>query len=80
MLLSWITVRPLKRITRGTELMSRSDLCQRVNFKSGDEIGRLAKSFNLMADRLEESFNSQKRFVSDAAHVLRTPLASMKTR
>jgi two-component system heavy metal sensor histidine kinase CusS len=79
LLLSWITISPLKKITRTTELMSRSDLSQRVKYKSGDEIGRLARSFNTMADRLEESFNSQKRFISDAAHELRTPLASMKT-
>jgi two-component system, OmpR family, heavy metal sensor histidine kinase CusS len=79
LLLAWITTIPLKRITRATELLSHSDLSQRVKYKSGDEIGRLAQSFNTMADRLEESFISQKRFVSDAAHELRTPLASMKT-
>jgi methyl-accepting chemotaxis protein len=78
-LISWLTVSPLKRITRAAEGFSRSDLSQRVKYKSNDEIGRLAVSFNTMADRLEDSFNSQKRFVSDAAHELRTPLASMKT-
>ncbi|MFA5308910.1 MAG: HAMP domain-containing sensor histidine kinase [Dehalococcoidales bacterium] len=79
LLISWVTTKPLKRITRATELLSHSDLNQRVGISSGDEIGRLAQSFNTMADRLEESFNAQKRFVSDAAHELRTPLASMKT-
>ena len=79
LLITWITVSPLKRITRSAEGLSRSDLSQRVKYKSNDEIGRLAISFNTMAGRLEESFNSQKRFVSDAAHELRTPLASMKT-
>ena len=79
LLITRITVLPLRRITDTTELLSRSDLSRRVKVQSGDEIGRLAQSFNTMADRLEESFNSQKRFVSDAAHELRTPLASMKT-
>ena len=74
-----ITAGPLKRVTRAAELLSRSDLSQRVRYKSEDEIGRLAKSFNEMADKLEKSFNTQKRFVSDSAHELRTPLASMKT-
>jgi signal transduction histidine kinase len=78
-LISWLTTRPLKRITRATELLGLSDPGQRVESESGDEIGRLARSFNKMADRLEESFDSQRRFVSDAAHELRTPLASMKT-
>ena len=78
-LISWLTVSPLKRITQAAEGLSRSDLSQRVKYKSNDEIGRLAVSFNTMADRLEDAFNSQKRFVSDAAHELRTPLASMKT-
>lgn len=78
-LISWITTRPLKRITLATERLGQSDLTQRVTAKSGDEIGRLARTFNAMADRLQEAFTSQRRFVSDAAHELRTPLASMKT-
>jgi two-component system, OmpR family, heavy metal sensor histidine kinase CusS len=78
-LISLLTVSPLKRITQAAEGLSHSDLSQRVKYKSNDEIGRLAVSFNTMADRLEESFTLQKRFVSDAAHELRTPLASMKT-
>jgi signal transduction histidine kinase len=78
-LIALLTVSPLKRITRAAEGLSHSDLSQRVKYKSNDEIGRLAASFNMMADRLEDSFTSQKRFVSDAAHELRTPLASLKT-
>jgi signal transduction histidine kinase len=74
-----LTVSPLKRITRAAEGLSRSDLSQRVKYKSNDEIGRLAVSFNTMANRLEDAFSAQKRFISDAAHELRTPLASMKT-
>jgi signal transduction histidine kinase len=78
-LISLLTVSPLKRITRAAEGLSRSDLSQRVKYKSNDEIGRLAVSFNTMANRLEDAFSAQKRFISDAAHELRTPLASMKT-
>jgi two-component system, OmpR family, heavy metal sensor histidine kinase CusS len=78
MLTSLIATVPLTKITSATERLSHSDMKSRVNFKSVDEIGRLARSFNTMADRLENSFNTQKLFVSDAAHELRTPLASMK--
>jgi len=78
-LISLLTVAPLKRITRAAEGLSHSDLSQRVKYKSNDEIGRLAVSFNTMADSLEDAFTAQKRFISDAAHELRTPLASMKT-
>jgi two-component system heavy metal sensor histidine kinase CusS len=79
LLISWLTAGPLRRITEATEMLSHSTLNQRVEINSDDEIGRLAQAFNTMADRVEESFNAQKRFVSDAAHELRTPLASMKT-
>ncbi len=50
-----------------------------MEYYSEDEIGSLADSFNRMAERLEKAFSSQRYFISDAAHELRTPLASMKT-
>jgi two-component system OmpR family sensor kinase len=40
-----------------------------------DELGRLARSFNDLLDRLSASFDRQKRFVADASHELRTPVA-----
>jgi signal transduction histidine kinase len=45
---------------------------------SGDEIARLAITMNQMLDRLEESQVRQRRFVSDASHELRSPVASIR--
>jgi signal transduction histidine kinase len=43
-----------------------------------DEVGRLARTMNLMLDRLEESSLRQRRFVSDASHELRSPVAAIR--
>jgi heavy metal sensor kinase len=43
-----------------------------------DELGELALSFNQLLDRLEESFERQRRFISDASHELRTPVAILR--
>ena len=53
-----------------------NDLKRRVPVSSaGDELSRLAETFNDMMRRLELSFEAEKRFVSDASHELRTPTA-----
>jgi two-component system heavy metal sensor histidine kinase CusS len=73
------TVNPLSDIAQTAENISERNLGYRVEYYSDDEIGSLATSFNRMAERLERAFSTQRRFISDAAHELRTPLASMKT-
>ncbi|HUI74819.1 MAG TPA: heavy metal sensor histidine kinase [Candidatus Acidoferrum sp.] len=56
--------------------ISASNLHERLPVKhEKDELGHLAVSFNQLLDRLDDSFERQKRFVADASHELRTPVA-----
>lgn len=65
---------PLKKIETTAEQISEgSDLKQRIEVTSEDEVGHLASMFNEMLDRLEKSFNTERQFTSDASHELRTP-------
>lgn len=76
--ISRITINPISKIAVAAEKISAQNLMQRVPVVSNDEIGSLARSINRMADRIEAAFDAQNRFISDAAHELRTPVASIK--
>lgn len=67
--------KPIKTlIEKASSITSGDKLSERINIaNSSDEISELADTFNDMFERLEDSFESQKRFVSDASHELRTP-------
>jgi two-component system sensor histidine kinase ArlS len=59
----------------GNRFASNLDL--RIGVGNGkDEMAELAQTFNRMLDRLENSFEAQKDFVSNISHELRTPLAA----
>lgn len=68
----------LKSVTEAAGHVSGSDLSRRVPVpRSGDEITDLALSINHMLDRLQESFETQRRFTADASHELRTPVTAI---
>ena len=70
---------PVKQLSEAAVKVSGSNLTERIQESSAkDEIGELTCAFNGMMDRLEESFERQKRFSSNVAHELKTPLATMK--
>ena len=70
-------LRPIDQITRAAESISEGrDLSRRLSLKPGrDEVGRLASAFDQMFERLEQAFEAEKQFTSDASHELRTPTA-----
>ena len=75
-LLSGWTLRPVKRITAVANEITASDLSQRIALTGPhDELRGVADTFDQMLDRLQRSFEDQRRFVSDASHELRNPLA-----
>lgn len=74
---SFIT-NPLKRLTEAANILSQGKLDYKVDVKSKDEIGKLANAFNKMSYSLMKIDEERKRFVSDASHELKTPLASVK--
>lgn len=70
---------PVRRLSAATAAVGENDLTTRIAVSGPrDEIGELTRSFNGMMDRLEESFERQKRFSSNVAHELKTPLSTMK--
>ena len=73
------TLAPVEAIRAQTDAITGSALDRRVpEPPHQDEIGRLARTVNAMLGRLQESAERQRRFVADAAHELRSPVASMR--
>jgi signal transduction histidine kinase len=70
---------PVEAIRREVDEISAAQLHRRVpQPKADDEIGRLAATMNRMLERLERARNSQRRFVSDASHELRSPITTIR--
>lgn len=71
-------LRPLRQVRKAAESISEKTLRQRVpEPNTGDEVEALAHALNGMLDRIEKSFEVQRRFTSDASHELRTPVTAI---
>ncbi|MDR1706303.1 MAG: HAMP domain-containing histidine kinase [Clostridiales bacterium] len=82
--LSFFITRPVKRMDKTASLIAGGRYSERLSVSGGDEIGELSKSFNLMADAVEEKIrelteNARQKedFIASFAHELKTPLTSV---
>jgi two-component system OmpR family sensor kinase len=71
-------VGPVSALTRTARTISETDFSRRIPVHGRDEVAQLAATFNQMLDRLEHAFASQRRFVDDAGHELKTPLTIVR--
>ena len=78
LLLTLKTIQPIRDMTEKIGDMAKGDFSVRAQVKGKSEIAELAASFNIMSEKLEHLDASRNKFVSDASHELKTPLASMK--
>ncbi|MGW1611819.1 sensor histidine kinase [Streptomyces sp. NPDC002285] len=78
LILGRTVLRPVSALTAATRNLADGDLEHRVPATGRDEIARLARAFNRMADSLQASEERQRRLTADIAHELRTPLANLR--
>jgi signal transduction histidine kinase len=78
-LVSRQVTRPLTALTLVTRNMAEGDLSARADVLARDEFGALGEAFNQMAARIEETVGALRKFASDAAHELKTPLTALIT-
>ncbi len=80
-------IQPVRELTAAAEHITQTDdLGRRIEVRSDDEVGQMARRFNAMLGALEgsrraldQSVGSQRQLVADASHELRTPVTSLRT-
>jgi len=71
-------LRPVRRMATASRAIADGDLSRRVAVPpGGDELTDLARAFNQMVGRLDAAFSTQRRFIADVSHELRSPLTSL---
>lgn len=73
-------LKPVAAMIATASDITANRLDQRITVPdTGDELARLAQTFNEMLDRLHQSFEEMRRFTADAAHDLRTPVTALRS-
>jgi len=83
LIVGWImsgrVLRPVQEITEVASDIQATDLSRRIGLQGpDDELTRLAATFDGMLERLDRAFSSQRKFLADTSHDLRTPLAVIR--
>lgn len=84
LIVGWVmsgrVLKPVEEITDVAKEIQASDLSRRIGLEGpDDELTRLASTFDEMLERLDNAFTSQRRFLADTSHDLRTPLAVIRS-
>ena len=69
---------PLRELRDAARSVSGADMTRRIEVSGTDELADLARTFNRMLERLEFAFSSQRDFIRDISHELRTPIAVIR--
>jgi signal transduction histidine kinase len=68
---------PLRRIEKAVERFGQGDFSARTGSMRKDELGRLARTFDQMAERIQTLLSAERRLLMDISHELRSPLARL---
>ena len=71
-------VSPIAKLTRGTQALAEGRFAERLEVDSADELGSLARNFNVLAETLERNQQAQRQWIADISHELRTPLSVLR--
>ena len=81
-LLAWLAagkvLAPLRNLSETVKSISESDLSQRIDIQGKGEVAQLGRTFNAMMERLETAFDTQRNFINDAGHELKTPITIIR--
>jgi two-component system, OmpR family, sensor kinase len=69
---------PIRELRDAARSVSGTEMTRRIDARGDDELAELAQTFNRMLDRLEQAFSSQRDFMRDVGHELRTPITIVR--